>query len=128
MGANPPCHCEIVSTTRSGIVRSISGAICSRVANPEGSGSTAEKAQFSAPIWSGRALHFHPRPLLEQGKRSGVIQILVSLLGGHLVNLFDGFKRGQLYARLFRGGQRQVNVLQHEAQRKVRREVALQDE
>jgi len=44
------------------------------------------------------------------------------------VNLFHGFESGQLYAGFFGGLEGEENVFVHEAQRKIWREVALQDE
>src|ERR1700756_5967384 len=82
----------------------------------------------TADITSGRALHFHPRPLLQQGESRSVIQILLPFFGSHLVNLLDGFEAGQFDARLFGGVAREANVLEHEAERKVGCEVAFQNE
>ncbi len=60
---------------------------------------------------SGRALHFHPGPFLQQCEGGCVIQILMSLFGGHFIYLRDGFQRRKLDASFFRSREREVDVL-----------------
>ena len=60
---------------------------------------------------SGRALHFHARPFLQQRQRGRVIQIFVSIFGSHLVDVLHSFQRRQLHTCFFGGIEREVNVL-----------------
>src|ERR1700690_200258 len=51
----------------------------------------------------------------------------MSIFGGHLVDLFDGFEGRQLHSNLLRSIERQPNVLMHESQREIGSEVSLKD-
>ena len=58
---------------------------------------TAEHGQISAGVAelsSSCTLYLDTRPLFEQSESRGIIQILLSLLGSHLVNFFHGFETG----------------------------------
>src|SRR5579862_7121975 len=95
------------------------------------SGKSAELAQMSAraaDISSGCALHLNTRPFFQQSERRRVVEILMSLLGGHLINFLHRFESGQLDACFLGGIAREPDVFQHQLQWKVRREIALQDE
>ena len=62
-----------------------------------------------------RAFYFDSCPFFEQGQGRGVIEILVSIFGGHFIDFFDGFERRQFDANFFRRFERQSNVFVHEA-------------
>src|SRR5579864_7710621 len=66
---------------------------------------------------------FDSSPLLEKKQRCGIVEVRVAIFGGHIVNLFHGFKRRQFHSRFFRGLERQSDVLPHEPQRKIRSEI-----
>src|SRR5579872_5836407 len=61
-----------------------------------------------------RALYLNPSPFLEESERGSVIEVLVPFFGGKVVDLFYGFKTGQLHADLLCGFEGQPNVLSHQ--------------
>ena len=66
--------------------------------------------QFS----SGRcAFHFDSSPFFQQGKSGGIIEVFEPVLARNLVNLFDGFERGQFNPSLFGSFQGKVDILVH---------------
>ena len=62
----------------------------------------------------GRTFYFNSRPLFQQRQSRGVVQILVPIFGGHFVDFFHGFERGQFDADFFGGFERQADVFVHE--------------
>src|SRR5438270_622654 len=74
-----------------------------------------------------RAFHFHTCPFFQQRESSCVVEVLVPVLTRNFINLFDGFKRRQFNPSLFSGFQGKVDVLVHQAEGEIGREVTFQD-
>ena len=79
-------------------------------------------------VLGGSALYFHSRPFFQQGDGGGVIQVLMAVFDGDVVNFFHGFERGKLYPDFFCGFEHQADIFVHQPQRKVGSEIAIQNE
>src|SRR5581483_3438749 len=73
-------------------------------------------------------LHLHARPLFQQGKRGGVVEFALAFFFSHLVDFIHRFEGGQLDAQFARSFQHEMNVLVHEAKRKVSGKITPHDE